>query len=71
MLKTPKRRESLEIFAPPPYRGGHDHELPGAHQRKTGAITSRLIKLGFMTEGQALPSNSYAANERTEFAKSG
>jgi hypothetical protein len=25
LLKTPKRRESLEIFAPPPYRGGHDH----------------------------------------------
>jgi hypothetical protein len=23
MLKTPKRRESLEILAPPPYRRGH------------------------------------------------
>jgi hypothetical protein len=45
--------------------------IAGAHQRKTGAITSRLIKLGFMTEGEALPSNSNAANERTEFAKSG
>jgi hypothetical protein len=26
MLKTPKRREWLEIFAPPPYRGEHDHD---------------------------------------------
>src|SRR5260370_39847345 len=26
MLKTPKRRESLEILAPPPYRRGHDHD---------------------------------------------
>jgi hypothetical protein len=25
LLKTPKGRESLEIFAPPPYRRGHDH----------------------------------------------
>ena len=26
LLKTRKRGESLEIFAPPPYRGGHDHD---------------------------------------------
>jgi hypothetical protein len=25
LLKTPKGQESLEIFAPPPYRPGHDH----------------------------------------------
>jgi hypothetical protein len=25
VLKTPKGRESLENFAPPPYRRGHDH----------------------------------------------
>jgi hypothetical protein len=27
MLKTPKRWESLEICAPPPYRRGHDHDV--------------------------------------------
>jgi hypothetical protein len=26
MLKTSMCRERLEIFAPPPYRGGHDHD---------------------------------------------
>jgi hypothetical protein len=26
MLKTSKRREDLEIFAPPPYRGEHDYD---------------------------------------------
>ena len=26
MLKTPKHRASLEIFAPPPYRLGYDHD---------------------------------------------
>src|ERR1700720_326552 len=26
MLKTPKRRESLEIFTQPPYRLGYDHD---------------------------------------------
>src|ERR1700730_6524586 len=26
LLKTPKDRERLEIFAPPPYRRGHDHD---------------------------------------------
>ncbi len=26
MLKTPMYREWLEIFAPPTYRGGHDHD---------------------------------------------
>jgi hypothetical protein len=25
LLKTPKGREGVEIFAPPPYRRGHDH----------------------------------------------
>jgi hypothetical protein len=25
LLKTPKGREKLVIFAPPPYRRGHDH----------------------------------------------
>jgi len=25
LLKTPKGRKKLEIFAPPPYRSGHDH----------------------------------------------
>jgi hypothetical protein len=43
--------------------------IAGAHRRKTAP--SRLMKLGFMTEGEALPSNSHAANERTKFAKSG
>jgi hypothetical protein len=26
LLKTPKDRERLEIFGPPPYRRGHDHD---------------------------------------------
>src|ERR1700730_2210411 len=26
LLKTPKDRERLEIFAPPPYRRGHDYD---------------------------------------------
>jgi hypothetical protein len=26
LLKTPKGRERLEIFAPPPYRRGHHHD---------------------------------------------
>jgi hypothetical protein len=46
LLKTPKRRERLEIFAPPPYRRGHDHDsfrprcpalVPCSQPRLTGA----------------------------------
>jgi dienelactone hydrolase len=46
LLKTPKGREKLEIFAPPPYRRGHDHNsfrprfpalVPYSQPRLTGA----------------------------------
>jgi hypothetical protein len=46
LLKTPKGQESLEIFAPPPYRRGHDHNsfrprfpalVPCSQPRLTGA----------------------------------
>jgi hypothetical protein len=50
VLKTSKGRECLEIFAPPPYRRGHDHNyfrvrfpalVPCSQPRVTGARARR------------------------------
>src|SRR5882762_854125 len=50
LVKTPKGRESLEIFAPPPYRRGHGHNsfhprfpalVPCSQPRLTGARARR------------------------------
>jgi hypothetical protein len=47
MLKTPKRWESLEICAPPPYRRGHDHDsfhrrFHPIHDGITGAVELQM-----------------------------
>jgi hypothetical protein len=50
LLKTPKDREGLAIFAPPPYRRGHDHDpfhrrfhtrLPASSPRLPGTRARR------------------------------
>ena len=55
LLKTPKGRERLEIFAPPPYRRGHDHDsfrrrfhtrLPASAPRLPGTRAHRAATSG-------------------------
>ena len=55
LLKTPKDRERLEIFAPPPYRRGHDHgsfhrrfptRLPASSPRLPGTRAHRAATSG-------------------------
>ena len=55
LLKTPKDRERLEIFAPPPYRRGHDHDsfhrrfhtrLPASSPRLLGTRAHRAATSG-------------------------
>src|SRR6202047_2735788 len=55
LLKTPKGRERLEIFAPPPYRRGHDHDsfhrrfhtgLPASSPRLLGTRAHRAATSG-------------------------
>src|ERR1700730_7739747 len=43
LLKTPKGRESLEIFAPPPYRRGHGHGGVRFLDETLGVRSGRLL----------------------------
>ncbi|MSP87682.1 MAG: tetratricopeptide repeat protein [Alphaproteobacteria bacterium] len=56
LLKTPKGPESVEFFAPPPYRRGHDHAsvrlrfsalVPGPQPRLAGARARRPSTSGW------------------------
>src|ERR1700730_15667312 len=55
LLKTPKGRKRLEIFAPPPYRRGHNHDsfhrrfhtrLPASSPRLLGTRAHRAATSG-------------------------
>jgi hypothetical protein len=55
LVKTPKGRERLESFAPPPYRRGHDHDsfhrrfhtrLPASSPRLLGTRAHRAATSG-------------------------
>ena len=73
MLKTPKVREGPEIFAPPPYRRGHDHNsfrrrFPANHLTDIAAIDMFVVATATFRRLWCKLSGSMQRNAREHYA---